>query len=161
MKKLFLLSMMCIAALVMNAQSFVDLGLSSGTMWKDVNENGGFYTYEEAVSQFGNSLPTVEQWYELQTLCQWKRTGRMFKVTGPNGNSITLPAEGVRNCYGNVMSVNNDGNYWSSTLVGSGIIGKDPNDVWYLYFTFDSNEVFIWDGSRCSGRSVRLVQKKE
>ena len=43
---------------------YVDLGLPSGTLWKGKNE-GGWYTYEEAISMFGNLLPTKEQFEEL------------------------------------------------------------------------------------------------
>lgn len=47
------------------AQGYTDLGLPSGTIWKNFNATG-FYTYDEAVSQFGNRLPTKEQWEELK-----------------------------------------------------------------------------------------------
>ena len=48
---------------------YTDLGLPSGTIWKNFNATG-FYTYDEAVSQFGNRLPTKEQWEELKAECQ-------------------------------------------------------------------------------------------
>ncbi|HJJ45480.1 MAG TPA: hypothetical protein O0Y17_00165 [Methanocorpusculum sp.] len=57
-------------ALTMTAQraadpaGYVDLGLPSGTLWKDKNESGGFYTYDEAMKAFGNNLPTMEQFEE-------------------------------------------------------------------------------------------------
>lgn len=128
---------------------YVDLGLPSGTLWKDKNEAGGFYTYEQAVSKFGNSLPTKEQLEELQNSCQWIWNGSGYKVTGPNGNSITLPAEGYRGCNGSVSCVGSDGDYWSSAPYGS-------DRAWYLYF--DSSRVYMSDYYRCSGQSVRLVQ---
>ena len=72
-----------------------------------------------------------------------------YKVTGPNGNSISLPAAGIRNCYGDVLGVGSDGRYWSSTPNGS-------NGAWRLYFS--SGSVFMDDIGRCNGQSVRLVQ---
>ena len=39
---------------------YVDLGLPSGTYWKESNESG-FYNYDNAVSKFGDKLPTKEQ----------------------------------------------------------------------------------------------------
>ena len=135
-------------ALAVNAQSFVDLGLPSGTKWETQNQKG-FYTYDEAVSQFGNRLPTKEQWEELEVECQWEWTGSGYKVTGPNSNSIILPAEGYRGCNGSVFSVGSDGNYWSSTPAGS-------DCAWH--FGFYSIKVDMLSNYRCRGLSVRLVQ---
>lgn len=133
----------------LKAQGFVDLGLPSGTLWKDKNEEGGFYTYEQAMSKFGDKLPTKEQFEELESKCQWSWTGSGYKVTGPNGNSISLPAAGYRYCSGGVSSVGYSGNYWSSTP-------KDSENAWYLYFNSGSVNMNYYD--RCFGRSFRLVQ---
>ena len=60
-------------------------------------------------------MPTAEEWTELQTQCSWEWTtingvnGR--KVTGPNGNSIFLPASGARN-----SNMGSSGFYWSSVV---------------------------------------------
>ena len=77
MNNVFLFGVMCLMALSMQSQvlgnenttcirtignelvdtlsidptGYVDLGLPSGTLWKDKNENG-FFTYDEAVSRF-------------------------------------------------------------------------------------------------------------
>lgn len=133
----------------LKAQGLVDLGLPSGTLWRDKNEEGGFYTYDEAVSQFGSRLPSKEQWEELKAECQWWWTGSGHKVTGPNGNSITLPAAGCRYCGGSVKYVGSSGLYWSSTP-------KDSENAWYLYFR--SGGWYMSYYSRCYGNSVRLVQ---
>lgn len=132
------------------AQGFVDLGLPSGTLWKEQDEAGGFYTYEQAKLKFGNSLPTKEQYEELKNSCSWTWTGNGYKVTGPSGESITLPAAGFRGCDGGVRRVGLNGYYWSSTPSGS-------EYAWGLYF--GSGGVSVDDDSgRCSGKSVRLVR---
>lgn len=131
-------------------QSYVDLGLPSGTKWKDKNEEGGFYTYEEAVSKFGNKLPTKVQFKELLNSCTWSWTGSGYKVTGPNGQSITLPAAGYRGCHGGVCIPGPCGHYWSSTP------SSDSGYAWYL--TFNSGGHDMNHDYRCSGLSVRLVQ---
>lgn len=74
-----------------------------------------------AYLQFGGKwrIPTEDEWTELMTRCQWRWTtqngikGEM--VTGPNGNSIFLPAAG---CWldGSPYNFGAYGYYWSSTL---------------------------------------------
>lgn len=135
--------------------NYVDLGLPSGTRWKESNEgdqgNGEivYYDYDEAVQHFGSSLPTKEQWEELNNSCTWEWTGSGYNVTGPNGQTITLPAAGGRDCDGDVYDVGSDGHYWSSTPY-------DSFDAWYLYF--NSGGHYMYRYYRCYGRSVRLVQ---
>jgi uncharacterized protein (TIGR02145 family) len=129
-------------------QQYVDLGLPRGTRWNDQNEEG-FYTFDEAVEQFGASLPTKEQLEELKDKCTWTRTGDGYKVEGPNGNSIYLPEAGYRGCTGSVGYVGSYGSYWSSTPDGS-------EDAWNL--NFNSSEVSVSNSDRSDGRSVRLVR---
>ena len=154
MKKVFLLSMMCLIALAMQAQStandgYVDLGLPSGTLWKSKNEKGVYKTYDEAMEQFKGKLPTREHWEELKGMCDWELEDKGYKVTGPNGNSIFLPAAGHRGCDGSVEKVGSCGYYWSSTSKGSEF-------AWDLYFS--SSGVYVDWSPRCFGESVRLVQ---
>lgn len=179
MKKTFSLFLLCLIALTVNAQryaasefesaqgisvtqaegvlrpplnatasDYIDLGLPSGTKWKNSNAKG-FYTYDEAVSQFGKRLPTKEQWQELKGECQWTWTRNGYKVVGPNGNSIVLPAAGYRSCDGSVNGVGSYGSYWSSTPGGS-------DYAWIL--GFNSGVVGMFNNNRCGGYSVRLVQ---
>lgn len=137
------------------AQGYVDLGLPSGTCWRNSNEGGDYarYTYYEAVSRFGSKLPTEQQFEELKNECTWTWTGNGYKVIGTNGNSITLPAAAYRNDDGivNRSFVGTVGTYWSSTP-------RDSDDVYYLRFY--SGEVYISYaiGNRYYERSVRLVQ---
>ena len=133
----------------LKTQGWIDLGLPSGTLWKNKNEEGGFYTYEQAVSKFGSSLPTEEQLEELKNSCNWTWNGSGYKVTGPNGNFIVLPSAGYRLCSGRVDFVGSNSGYWSSTPSGS-------DGAWSLYF--NSDRVYMYYNSRCNGRSVRLVQ---
>lgn len=130
-------------------QGWVDLGLPSGTLWKDKNEDGGFYTYEQAVNKFGDNLPTKDQFDELMSKCQWSWNGSGYKVTGPNGNSIVMSASGCRDCYGSVWSVGAKGYYWSSTPY-------DSEEAWAL--VIKSGGVAMYYGWCCNCQSVRLVQ---
>lgn len=132
-------------------QNYVDLGLKSGTKWCDVNKSG-FHTYSQAVSKYGNSLPSRAHFEELKNDCKWTWSDELggYKVTGPNGKSITLPASGCRYCDGKVDAVGFLGFYWSSTSNGS-------NDAWYMGYY--SDDVDIDFGPHCNGFSVRLIQK--
>ena len=136
---------------LLNSGVLVDLGLPSVTLWYSKNEGGDHtrYTYDEARSNFGSNLPTKEQLEELKNQCTWTWTGSGYKVVGPNGNSIYLPAAGGRGCKGYVWVVGSDGNYWSSTPSGS-------DNAYFLYF--DSGYVSMTINGRCASQSVRLVQ---
>lgn len=134
---------------------YVDLGLSSGTYWKESNESG-FYDYDNAVSTFGDKLPTKEQLEELKNECEWIWTGNGYKINGPNGQSITIPVTGMRICAGN-------GNYigdktgscflWSSTPYGL-------DNVWSLGFSGHFVKISgarMVNVQRCDKLSVHLV----
>ena len=135
--------------------NYIDLGLTSGTKWKAVNEKNtadaevDLYTYDEAIAAFGNKLPSYDQWMELVNECSWKWTRRGYKVVGSNGKSIVLPASGYRDCDGRVGAVGSWGYYWSYTPT-------DSDDTWGLCFNYDG--VYVSYFSRCDGQSVRLVQ---
>lgn len=134
---------------------YVDLGLSSGTKWKNANEvkaadaENAFFTYDEAVARFGDKLPSREQCLELVTECDWIRTESGYKVTGSNGNFIVLPAAGVSDGDGNATGVGAVGYYWSYTPYSS-------EEAWGLLFGPGGTEVY--NLYRSSGYSVRLVQ---
>lgn len=148
MKKVLFLFAMCLTAFTTQAQTFVDLGLPSKTKWSKINV-AGFYTYDEAMYQFGNSIPTYGQWEELINECVWSWNGNGYRVTGPNGNSITLPAAGIRDCGGSISNEGFRGLYWTSLSYGT-------EEAWYLGFAED--HVGLDYLASCMGRSVRLVQ---
>lgn len=111
MKKTLLICVMCLTAFSFctltschkdDNGDYVDLGLPSGTKWKIENEAKPadaacpLFTYDEAMSKFKGHLPFRDQWLELFDYCTWDwiSTDNEYKVTGPNGKFITMPAEG-------------------------------------------------------------------
>ena len=98
-------------------------------------------------------MPTDEEWTELRTKCTWTWTsqngvnGRL--VTGPNGNSIFLPAAGQRLDTG-LLDAGSYGDYWSSSLYTD-----EPICASNVYF--NSNNVGRRDVIRYGGFSVRPV----
>lgn len=138
----------------------VDLGLS--VLWADRNvgasnckENGDYYTFEEADSAVcsmgsGWRLPTKTELEELENNCSWSWTDSGYNITGPNGNSIYLPAAGW--CGGSSTSyVGKDGSYWSSTPDdNSGAYGLD----------FNSSGYYVGWSDRSYGNSLRPVTEK-
>ena len=101
----------------------------------------------------GWRMPTQTELNELVNSCTvaWVTyngvNGRL--LTGPNGNSIFLPAAGSRDVSG-LDGAGSYGNYWSSSL-HTGY----PDRAWTLYFTSGSCDV--GSRSRCCGHSVRPV----
>ena len=129
---------------------WVDLGLPSGTLWKDGNEVG-FFRYDEALDLFGDTLPTEDQILELKNSCLWTWTGSGYRVVGPSGKLIELPANGWRDSDGQLNGRGTTGRYWSSTPT------DDDNAQ---YFFTDPKHYYMTDGDRSYGRSVRLVRVK-
>ena len=129
---------------------YVDLGLPSGTLWKEQNEDNQFYSYEAIVAKYGNALPTKEQFDELRSECEWSWIGFGYKVVGPNGSVLIMPSSGYQHCDGTVHYEGAYGNYWSQTLNREG-------EAWFLYLDLD--EARVYSGENCNGRSARLVMK--
>ena len=101
----------------------------------------------------GWRMPTLAEFEELKSKCTWTMTTQNgvngYKVTGPNGNSIFLPAAGCR-YEGDLYYAGSHGNYWSSSLYES-----NPRSAYCLRF---SSDVYSWyDYSRYDGQSVRAV----
>ena len=100
------------------SQGYVDLGLPSGTLWRNANEGGNdaHYTYDEAIRIYGHNLPTKQQIEELVNYCsfsfQWGKDVNV--VTGPNGMSIKFPAACYEDSNGDCYGAPN-GYYWSCT----------------------------------------------
>lgn len=126
---------------------WVDLGLPSGNLWYDHNAkiNGKkFFTHEEAQETFGEYLPSATAMAELYENCEWEWTGEGYKVIGPNGNSIFLPADG--NDSGGRGSY---GYYWTRCVSKT-----SQTYARYLYFTSSSVSP-LGDYDRSNGLSVR------
>ena len=103
-------------------------------------------------------MPTDDEWTELRENCAWTWTadyqGTSIAgciVTGPNGNSIFLPAAGYRvDDY--LYNAGSYGLYWSSSLNTD-----SPDYAWYVNFYSDNvGRNYI---CRYLGRSVRPVVK--
>ena len=127
--------------------------------------NNGSYTnigsdisgtqYDVAYAKWGGAwrMPTLYEIKELKDDCTWEWTTlngvNGYHVSGPNGNSIFLPAAGNRD--GKVVyAQDSNGYYWSGSLSSS-----YSYLAYYLYF--DSRGC-NWGGiGRCCGQSVRPV----
>ena len=131
---------------------------NSRTYEVSMSDISGNTRYDAATANWGGGwrMPTKEEFEELLDKCNWQWTsqgGRKgYKVTGPNGNSIFLPAAGWR--YETWIDGAGDrGDYWSSTPYGS--------YTQYAYgLLFSSGCHYIRWYSRYYGLSVRPVSDK-
>ena len=141
------------------ARTFIDLGLPSGTLWATENEPG-YHQFDKAVETFGEMLPTIEAWQEIIKNCKrkWddKRDGHTY--TGPNGNTIFLPAAGLQYWDHDTKKLIDTtyeddiyGYYWSSSI-------HDKTTAYNICFY--NGAVYPQDNStRYHGFSVRLCKK--
>ncbi len=170
MKRLVLsMIILLFVGLSMQAQNrtFVDLGLTSGTKWCTKNETG-YWSHSNAINSFGSSLPSMEQFSELIAECDWTWTGSGYRIKGPNGKSIYLPADGSETdrkgrCDFFTGGKGESGFYWSySNLEGP----SDDRYSWGLFFyngsyKTDKLGAIVRDqtcGYMYARYSVRLVQ---
>lgn len=101
-------------------------------------------------------MPTYEQMYELRNNCKWEWTNQNgvkgYKVTGPNGNSIFLPATGYY-YHDEYLASNSQAFYWTRTLSDK----EDSYSARHLYIDFEAYNMAY--GSRFQGQAVRAVKK--
>ena len=98
-------------------------------------------------------MPTGAEQWELREKCKWEWTTlngvKGYKVTGPNGNSIFLPAAGYKNG-SDVYSAGSEGYYWSKTLSAK----SDKARCWRFYSSYVGDNIYE---NRNHGLSVRPV----
>ncbi len=129
---------------------------NSATFCESMGSVAGNATYDAAREGWGGTwrLPAPSEIYELVSKCEhtWivvdGNTG--YKITGPNGNSIFLPAAGW--CAGtSVFHVGELGCYWSSAP------DEDTYGAFALGMGSDSFGIACY--CRYSGRSIRPVSE--
>ena len=115
--------------------------------------------YDAARAGWGGTwrMPTGTEMDELISECTWEWTTEQevagYKVTGPNGNSIFLPAAGSYSGT-TLFSAGSYGYYRGSTPSGS-----DPEYVYaYSLYFYSSNHAWTWD-DRYYGESIRAVSE--
>ena len=100
-------------------------------------------------------MPTADEQSELRKECTWiwtTQNGTLgYKVTGPNGKSIFLPAAGYRGGY-SLYFAGYSGYYWSASLYES-----NPNYAWYLFFDYSYHSTY--SSYRYFGHTVRAVAR--
>ena len=115
----------------------------------------GNLSYDAAAASWGGNwrLPTRSEFQELLDYCTWTWANQDgndgYKIIGPNGNSIFLPAAGFflsnLECKGDICY------YWSSTPIG--------DDAYSLYCGHSANDIKkMYRGNRIFGCCVRPVQ---
>lgn len=128
---------------------------NSVTYGKAMSDISGNAQYDAARANWGGKwrMPTLAEINELLNNCSWKWTTQNgvngYRVTGPNGNSVFVPAAGFRRG----TSLNNEGSsgyYWSSTPYES-----DSLHAYCLFF--DSSDYDWGHSSRYNGLCVRPV----
>lgn len=111
---------------------------------------------DTATANWGGTwrMPTKSELDELKTKCKWEwsilNNTSGYKVTGPNGNFIFLPAAGRRkDSYRS--DAGSHGSYWSSSLYTSASFSA---------YSLDINSSYVYtntQGWRYDGQSVRAV----
>lgn len=116
---------------------------------------------DAATARLGNDArtPNEDEWNELLNNTSMERTTlngvNGLKFTGPNGNTIFLPAAGCREKT-EYVAAGYCGEYWSASLS----LEYESLFAAFLQFTSYSHELFSV-GHRYTGISIRAVRNKQ
>lgn len=127
----------------------IKYGNVDGKKELDLQDDAAYVTWGS-----GWRMPSKVQFEELREKCKWSWTTvgdhNGYKIVGPNGNSIFLPAAGTRYLSG-LYGTKWDGKYWSRSL---SLVGQ-----WGAYtLVFGSGGSSIdYNSGRRDGNSVRAV----
>lgn len=123
--------------------NYSQVGVSAGGNYSGIGDYiCGYSKYDAAYEEWGDDwrIPKRSELSELVNKCSWERTSVNgvigYKVIGPNGNSIFLPASG----YYDGKQVKNrgmKGYYWS----GEGRNYYGITTAYYLYFSDNTKEM--------------------
>ena len=133
---------------------------SIGKSWDDI---GGNSSRDAARANWGGNwrLPTKSELEELKNNCTWTWTTQNghkgHKVTGPNGESIFLPAAGFCS-WGELYRRDEVGCYWCSSPVESTINYTIAYGLWFGE-SEDKGPSMELSDDRYQGHSVRPVLK--
>ena len=146
---------MCVSCKKDGDHEYVDLGLPSGLLWATCNVGANSPEDDAAHVNWGGAwrMPTIEEMDELENNCTWTWTTQSgkngYRVTGPNGKSIFMPAAG-HYLVGFLHDADSYGHYWSGSL-------NTYNQRFAYDLDFDLGRVYASDNYRIYGRSVRPV----
>ena len=133
----------------------------NGSDYVNIGNNISGTHYDVARAQWGDSwrMPTEADFQELIDRCTWTWTTynnvNGYKVTGPNGNSIFLPAAGYRDGT-ELINRGSGGLYWSGSLYEG---HQDHAYAYYLCFVNGDRNVLKF--YREYGYTVRPVCDKQ
>ena len=131
-------------------------------LYKNIGKNISGTQYDIARNKWSYSwrMPTMDEFDELVDKCtsKWMSykgvNGRLF--TGPNGNSLFLPAVGGYND-NDLEYFGRWGEYWSS-YCGTYLDEKEQGRAYFFEFSSDDTSMLGWGSiSRSLGKSVRPV----
>lgn len=134
------------------------------TLGVELSDISGNPQYDAASANWGGTwrLPSLTEMKELVDYCEWIKTTRNgingYKVVGPNGHHIFLPAAGL---YIDSLIYNDDDNYDSEYWTSTPDIMK-YDDYWSAISLSLRNEsgvvkVNIVEGAREYGKPIRPV----
>lgn len=163
MKKVFtFLAAVCLIACTGNDPdlNYIDLGLTSGNLWKNTNEinpidSSEYFSGDQIdaeLPQYSDYrlYPTSYDWEELWTECEWTWTGAGYTIVGPNGNTITLPALGMRDEDGTIIRKDSVCEYWERSGYYSG-----------RWRWFDDKRICVSNMYSTYGAPIRRVKRAE
>lgn len=129
------------------------------TTYTDIGEEISGTSYDASAVHWYNGwrMPTSEECKELMEKCSWEwiRIDKVngYKITGPNGNSIYLPAAGVKRGV-NIVGANERCDYWS------GSFNETNKSHAFSIYAIPAKAPTNYSAFRRDGRAIRPVKDK-
>lgn len=128
--------------------------------YKNIGENISGTEYDVARQKWGEDwrMPTKAEMEELKSECTWtwiqyNNSVYGYRVVGPNGNKIFLPAAG-RRIGAELSFIDLYGYYWNASLGGDFY----DNCAWHVFFEKEISGGSNGRNNRANGLSVRPVK---
>ena len=125
-----------------------------------INDISGDAQYDAARANWGGQwrMPTKYEMQELLNLCNWEKiklNGGIegFEITGPNGNSIFLPAAGAKD--DDYIYNKGHASYWTSKPYKGDTSNEEYNIGRAYGYYSDQDDLYTF--SKCTGLTIRPV----
>lgn len=134
--------------------NYINLGLPSGTLWADSNEQG-LFTHKQAISIYNDQIPFEWHWNELKKCCTFIENSEGLTILSKvNNKSLFFPLTGYSEIGYYRIEDLDKGYYWLSDIIF-------PRNARFMYFGRKGSALPTARVATCSNSykyAIRLIR---